>query len=149
MPPAPGPNAAPRMPAATQTRAARASATRRLGKKIESGDDDERCPDRLDAARGDEQLERRRKPAGQRRGREDHGAGEERSAWPTPGHQRGGHGDEREHEVEGRENPGNRRDPHVEASENLGQRERDDRGVRQREPDGETEQPRAHATSLW
>ncbi len=66
MPPAPGPNAAPRMPASTQTRTARASAPGRLGKKIESGDDDERCPDRLDAARGDEQLERRlraRRPA--------------------------------------------------------------------------------------
>ena len=90
-------------------------AARRLGKEIESGDDEERCPDSLDTARGDEQLERRRKPAGERRRGEDHRTGEERSPWPAAGNQRGRHGDEREHEVEGGENPGNRRDPDVEA----------------------------------
>ena len=122
------------------------TATRRLGKEIERGDDDERRSDRLDAARGDEQLERPREPAGKRRRREDDRAGDERSPWPAPGQQRGGHRDEREHEVEGREHPGNRRDPDVEAPENLGKRERDDRRVREREPDGETQQPGAHAT---
>ena len=147
MPPAPGPNAAPRMPAVTQTRAARGRATRRLGEEIESGDDDERCPDRLDAARGNEHLERPCKPAGKRRGREDESAGEERWAWPAPGYKSGRYGDEREHEVERGENPGNRRDPHVETPEDLGKRKRDDRGVREREPDGETEQPGAHDES--
>ena len=34
------------------------SATRSLGEQVESGDDEERRPDRLDAARGNEQLER-------------------------------------------------------------------------------------------
>ena len=112
------------------------TAPRRLGQEIERGDDDERCSDRLDAARCDEHLERPCEPAGQGRGREDQRAGDECPAWAAPGQQRGRNRDKREHEVEGREHPGNGRDPDVEASEDLRQRERDDRGVREREPDG-------------
>ena len=112
------------------------TAARRLGKQVERGDDDERRSDRLDTARGDEQLERPCEPAGKRRRREDHRTGDEGLTWPAPGQQRSGHGDKCEHQVEGREHPGNRRDPDVELSQNLGQRERDDRRVREREPDG-------------
>ena len=113
-------------------------ATRRRGKEIESSDDDERCPDRLDAARGNEHLERPCKPTRERCPRKDENATDERWAWPAPGYESGRHGNEREHEVEGGENPGNRRDPHIEPPEYLGKRERDNRRIRQREPDGET-----------
>ena len=146
MPPAPGPNAAPRTPAVTQTRAARAPLPVVSARRSRAATTTNAAPTAWTQRAATSSSNDGCKPAGQRRSREDECAGEERSAWPAPREQRSGHGDEREHEVEGRENPGDRRDPDVEASENLGQRERDDRGVREREPDGKTEQPRAHAT---
>ena len=85
-----------------------------LREEVERGRDEERGADRLDAARADEHVERRREPAGERRRREDEDAGDERLARPAPRHVRRRHGDEREHEVEGRENPRDRRDPDVE-----------------------------------
>ena len=149
MPPTPGPERRAEDAGGDPDARRASAAARRLGQKVKSGDDDERRTDGLNAARGDEHLERGCQPACQRRSGKEHCARKECSAWQAPSQQRSRHGDEREHEVEGREHPGNRRDPDVEAPENLGERKRDDGGVRQREPDGKTEQPRAHAASLW
>ena len=55
----------------------------RLREEIERGGDDERGADRLDAARADEHVERRREPAGERRRGEDDDAARERLARPA------------------------------------------------------------------
>ena len=78
-------------------------------------------------------------------------ADDERLPRPPPRDVRGRHRDEREHEVERREHPRDRGDRDVELAEDLRERERDDRGVGEREPDAEPEQRcasrRAHAVS--
>ena len=148
MPPAAGPSAAPRMPAATQMRSAAFVAALELREEVERRRDDERRADRLHAARADEHLEGRRETAGERRSGEHDAPGHERLARAPPRDVRGGHGEQREDEVERREHPGDRRDRDVELAEDLRERERDDRGVREREPDGNPEQSRAHDASL-
>ena len=106
----------------------------------ERGGHDERRADPLDAACREEDLEPRRDPAGERRRGEDRGSDEERASSIPPRHVRSRQRDERQDEVERRQHPGDGGHAHVEVAEDLGESQGDDRGVREREPDGETEQ---------
>ena len=148
IPPAAGPSAAPSTPAATQTRRARSSLPSSLREQVERGRHDQRRPDRLDAARADEHLERWREPAHERRAREDDDPNHESVPRASPGDVRSGNRDDGEHEVERREHPRHRRDRNVEVAEDLRERERDDRGVGEGEPDPEPEQRHAHGATL-
>ena len=64
-----------------------------LREQIERRGDDERGADRLDAAGADEQLERRREPAGERGAGEDDDPDGERVARPPPRDVRRRHGE--------------------------------------------------------
>ena len=56
---------------------------------------------------------------------------------------RRGHRGERHHQVEGDQHPGDRGDAGVELAVDVGQREDDDRGVGEHEPDGERQRRQA------
>ncbi len=119
-PPTAGPSAAPRTPAVTQTRKRPLVASERPRQQVERGGDDQRGADRLNAAGADEHLERRCKPAGERRAREH-------ERCPTANASRGrrratyaaGTARTGEHEIERREHPGDRRDRDIELPEHV------------------------------
>ena len=120
----------------------------RLREEIECRRDEQRRAERLDAPGAHEHLERGREPARQRRHGEDDDTHDERLARSPPRDVRSRHGDDREHEVERGEHPRDGRDRDVELPEDLGERERDDGRIGEREPDAESEQRRAHGASL-
>ena len=134
--------------AATQTRSARSSSAADLREEVERGRD-ERAPRRPPARTARRRARRTRARA---RTRATPGEDDDAAANASRGRRRetyaAGTATSGEHEVEGREHPGDGRDRDVELAEDLRQRERDDRGVREREPDTDCEQPAAHGTSL-
>ncbi len=119
-----------------------------LREEVERGRDEQRGADRLDAAGADEDVEGRREAAGERRSAEHEDAGGVGLARTSARDVCGRNGDHGEHEIERREHPRDRRDRHIELPEDLGERERDDRRVRERESDTDCEQPAAHCASL-
>ena len=141
MPPAAGPSTAPRMPAATQSRTARASSPAVCRSRpiaaVTTSAAPAACTQRAASSTSNDGASPHASEAAAK------------TAVPATNAVRGrrratnaaGTHDDREHEVERGEHPGHGRDPEVELGQDLRQRERDDRGIREREPDRETEQP--------
>ncbi len=152
IPPIAGPSAAPATPADAQVRTARASEPSVSVSRSSAAQTRQRAAERLHAACADQHAEGRREPAGERRCREHERPDRERRHGPPPRGIRGRDGRRGEHEVVRREHPRHLRDLDVEVAQDVRQRERDDRGVGEREPDPEADQRpsprRSHGATL-
>ena len=108
------------------------------GQQLERRAHRRRAADALHGARPDQERERRRERAGRRgRGEEHEAAGAHLPGGPARGQASRRHGRERDRQVEGRDDPGDVGDLRVVLAVDRRQREDDDRGVGQHEPDGQ------------